>query len=134
MPMVVPPSIGLHVGFSWGGTDRRRSRQAVASRLLGLHARPMVRVLVQVATQASHWRGMHDRPTLAPALVAQRLLGLLARQLARVLVQVATQASCWMTMPGRPTLAPALVAPRLLGLLAPPMVIVFRQVAKQASH
>ena len=49
--------------------------------------------VVQVATRASYGMAMHDRPTLAPALVAPRLLGLLAHPMVIVFGQVATQAS-----------------------------------------
>ena len=67
----------------------------VASRLLGLLARPMTLKIVQVATRASPGMAMLVRPTLAPALVALRLLGLIARPLAIGFVQVAMQASPW---------------------------------------
>ena len=65
----------------------------VAPRRLGLLARPMAILFVQVATQASPWMAMHVRPTLAPALVAPRLLGLLAHPMVVVFGEVATQAS-----------------------------------------
>ena len=57
------------------GYDFTGAGGLVTTRLLGLLARPMALVFVQVTTQASPWLALNVRLTLAPALVAPRLLG-----------------------------------------------------------